>query len=87
MKPVTIKSEPKQILQAFKASSYWMQLTKALQTQAAKDPIVWLESHPYLFSWYPSFFQDARDYIKPTKRRRQGAMRQLAKPRRKAKRR
>ena len=58
MKPVTIKSKPKEILHAFKASPYWMQLTKRLQKLAAANPVAWLESHPYLFFWHPTFFRD-----------------------------
>lgn len=58
MKPVTIKSNPKTILQAFKASPYWTQLTKKQQKQATANPVAWLESHPYLFFWYPTFFRD-----------------------------
>jgi hypothetical protein len=58
MKPVTIKSKPKAILQAFKASPYWKQLTKKQQTQAAADPRQWLKGHPYLFFWHPEFFRD-----------------------------
>jgi hypothetical protein len=58
MKPVTIKSKPKAILQAFKASPYWKQLTKKQQKQAVADPVQWLKGHPYLFFWDPSFFRD-----------------------------
>jgi len=58
MKPVTIKSNPKEILHAFKASPYWRHVTKAQQKQAATNPVAWLESHPDLFTWYPSFFRD-----------------------------
>jgi hypothetical protein len=76
MKPVTIKSTSKEILQAFKTSPYWIQLTKGLQKQAAADPVQWLEGHPYLFSWYPAFFRDASNSVKSTKRRVIGAMRQ-----------
>jgi hypothetical protein len=76
MKPVTIKSKPKAILDAFKASPYWMQLTRDLQQMAKKDPAAWLRGHPYLFSWYPAFFRDASGSVKPTKSRVIGAMRQ-----------
>ena len=87
MKPVTIKSESKEILQAFKASPYWIQLTRDLQQIAAKDPVGWLQGHPYLFSWYPSFFRDISGTVKPTANRVHGAMRQAAPRKRKAKRR
>jgi hypothetical protein len=58
MKPVTIRSKPKTILEAFKASPYWKQLTRPQQKQAAANPAEWLKGHPYLFFWHPTFFRD-----------------------------
>jgi len=76
MKPVTVRSKSIEILEAFKASPYWMQLTRNLRKQAQQDPRAWLEGHPYLFSWYPAFFRDASGIVKSTARRRIAAMRQ-----------
>jgi hypothetical protein len=81
MKPVTVKSGATEILEAFKQSPYWGQLTSAQQKQAAENPAAWLEGHPYLFSWYPSFFKDVSGDIKSTPRQIEGAKRQLEKPR------
>jgi hypothetical protein len=81
MNPVTVNSSPKEILNAFKQSPYWMQLTKPLQDQAAENPVAWLEGHPYLYSWYPTFFKDAGGDIKSTEKQKQGAMKQVERPR------
>ncbi len=57
--PVDSSSPSACILQAFKDSGYFGQLTSSQQASASNDPSTWLLNHPYLVSVYPEYFTQA----------------------------
>lgn len=63
--PVTVRSSPSAILNAFNASGYMESLRNAVTggsypqsylTDAQNNPASWLASHPYLYDAYPAYF-------------------------------
>jgi hypothetical protein len=54
--PVCPSSPPSCILAAFQQSGYFSLLNPQQQAAAQSDPVGWLNSHPYLYSAYPQYF-------------------------------
>jgi hypothetical protein len=54
--PVCPSSPPSCILEAFQQSGYFSLLNSQQQAAAQSDPVGWLNSHPYLYSAYPQYF-------------------------------
>jgi len=58
--PVTVSSNPANIVSAFQQSGYFTALQQEGLTadiqNATNNPVAWLQGHPYLIQAYPTYF-------------------------------